>query len=141
VLNTIIELLLGLTVAAAGAVGIGVATSSPHGIGPDADSIAAKTAWARQHQADVRAEQSLEVAADDELQAAPAAAGDGLDTALGAIEQAMESAPEAATDGLQQAWDSVSAASSAAEAGLAHAPDGVPAGPPADVPGGPPDAP
>jgi len=103
-LERIIELLLGLAVAAASAFGIGTATTTPHG--PPAD---------------------VEQAAKPEV-AAPESAGGGLDTALSAIERAMETAPDAADEGLQRAWDHVSTAGPPDEAGPpedAGPPDGA----------------
>lgn len=123
-LDTIIELVLSLAVAAAGALGIGTATTTPHGVGPDFDSVAAKTAWAHQQAAAHRADQAEEALTGHENQEL---AGSGLNTALDALERAMEQAPEAADHGLNQAVESVS---------NAGPPSDVPAGPPAGVPSG-----
>jgi hypothetical protein len=110
-LDRIIELLLGLAVAAAGAFGIGTATTTPQG--PPADV---------QHTAKPPVVTEVE------------SAGDGLATALSAIERAMESGPDAADDGLQRAWDHVSTAGPPEDAG---APESVGrrdgAGPPEDA--------
>ena len=136
-LERIIELLLGLAVAAAAALGIGTATTTPHGVGPDADSIAAKVAWAKQHADDVRAAAVDEVTLDETA----ALEAEGLDTALAALERVMATGPDAAGDGLQQAWDNVSTAGAPEDPGSAAdvAPVDVPAGPPAETPAGPPE--
>jgi hypothetical protein len=136
-LEKVIELLLGLAVAAAAAAGIGTATTTPHGVGPDADSIAAKVAWAEQHAADLRSAAADEVT----LEEAAAVEAAGLDTALEALERVMSTAPDAASDGLQQAWNSVSTAGPPDDPGSAAdvAPVDVPAGPPAETPAGPPE--
>ena len=97
-LDRIIELLLGLAVAAAGALGIGTATTTPHG--PPADVQHGPPA-------------DVQPAAKPDVEAA----GDGLATALAAIERVMATAPDAAADGLQRAWDRVSTAGKPDEAG------------------------
>lgn len=121
-LDRIIELLLGLAVAAASAFGIGTATTTPQGPPTDHGQTGKPDAVATQ------------------------AAENGLNTALSAIERAMDTADDAATDGLQRAWDQVSTAGEARpeDAGRPegagapedpggaaddHAPVDVPAGP------------
>jgi hypothetical protein len=116
----IIELLLSLSVALAGAAGIETATTTPHGIAPDA-------------------------AADVELSSSAENAMSATATALEVLARVMASAPEAAADGLSQATESVSSAgpddASGAETPDAAdaAPVDTPAGPPDSVPAGPPD--
>lgn len=104
-LERIIELLLGLAVAAASAFGIGTATTTPQG--PPAD---------------------VGLPEQPQSVTAPESAGEGLATALSAIERAMETTPDAADDGLQRAWDRVSTAGPPEEAGApedAGQPDGA----------------
>lgn len=142
-LERIIELLLGLAVAAAAAVGIDTATTTPHGVGPDSERIGERVEWAQQQAAERRADAAvLDPAAEGEFDEA---AVSGIETALAALARIMESAPEAAEGGLDQAWESVSGAAAngpdeeeAAE-DRGAAPVEVPAGPPADLPAGAPD--
>ena len=122
-LDRIIELLVSLAVAVAGAMGIGTATTTPHGVGPDADSVAAKTAWAHQQAAAHRADHADETLTGVENQEL---AADGIGTAVEALARAIEQAPEAADPGLTQAVESVSNAAP---------PSDIPAGPPSDIPG------
>ena len=138
-LEKIVELLLGLAVAAAASLGIQTAVGSPQGPAVDPDHEAERVTWAQE-----RAQHHL-AAADLEAQGAENAAA-GLDTAIEAIEAAMDRAPDAADVGLEQSWTSVSGApvggpedaGGAADASDA-APVGAPAGPPAEVPAGAPD--
>jgi hypothetical protein len=137
-LERIVELLVGLAVAAAAAFGIETATTTPHGVGPDTDSIAAKVAEAKQRATERRADAASVELTSGEVGAQSSDAG--LAAAIAALERVMESAPDAASDGLQQAWDSVSNAGPPEDPGSAAdaAPVDVPAGPPAETPAGPP---
>lgn len=126
-LDRIIELLLGLAVAAAGAIGIGTASTTPPGVGPDVNDVTAKVAWAKLQAVERRADQADSAPADDQVQT------NGIQTALDALEQAMEKAPDAADDGLNTAWESVSNAGPPSDGTAGDVPD--PAGPPSDLPG------
>ena len=112
--------------------------AAPHGAGVDADSVAAKVAWAKQQAAERKAAPDAATLVEEEAEDQPANS-----EALDALERVMMSAPDAASKGLEQAWQSVSAAGteapeSAADDAAVAAPIDVPAGPPSDVPAGPP---
>jgi hypothetical protein len=141
----IIAWLLGLTVAAAGAVGIAVATGTPSGAAPEFSVGAARMEWAQQQAAERRAS-SEEVEVFVELDDEVGVANVGTDRALEALEAAMGVAAPQAQDALQHAAERVAAGGSdsedpGAEAGDATdaAPISVPAGPPSELPGGAPE--
>lgn len=106
-LDRIIELMIGLTVAASAAVGgLGIAadatgTAATHAV------IGADRAAAAMVRADAAATGRANAS---EAQAAAAAEATGTEQAAAAIEKAMELAPDAADTGLTNAWERVTSA-------------------------------
>ena len=118
-LEKVIELLLGLTVGAAGVVGISTAADATAEAQVRAPSVTEKVAAARQRVEEIRRDVEEDATAEAEADAGAEAnaqgdvetAGvDGRANAAAAIEAAIELAPEAADFGLENAWEQVTTA-------------------------------